>query len=218
MKLTLQLRPQQMNNIIQFNLNNYLSNTETLFSDKINHLFEKSAGKTAQESGAQLENVVYKCLHDFKFKHEKSYYMKISEQPSYEDLYNGKSKLDFRVDIFNQPYYVPNWHISKGKVKQINIMIEVKQLGGVQSHFQKLEWFFKHSEKGCLYNFPLLIYDYNTTIKAASKKIDSLNYRIEDVKKTCKKNNINVEAVYLHDIFKNFFNKNYIDNLFLKMA
>ena len=41
MKLTLQLRPQQMNNIIQFNLNNYLSNTETLFSDKVNNLFEK---------------------------------------------------------------------------------------------------------------------------------------------------------------------------------
>lgn len=207
-----------MNKIIQFNLNNYVSNNETLFSNEINHLFEKSAGKTAQESGAQLENVVYKCLHDFKFKHEKLYSMKISEQPSYEDLYNGKSKLDFRVDIFNQPYYVPYWHNPKSKVKQIKIMIEVKQLGGVQSHFQKLEWFFTHAQKGCFYDNPLLIYDYNNTIKSATKKINSLDHRIKDIKKNCEKNNININAVYLHNIFKDFFNKDYIDNLFFKTA
>jgi hypothetical protein len=202
-----------MSNIIQFNLNNYLPKSVSPLSDKIHNIYEKSAGKTAQESGALLESVVWKCLTNFRIETKNFYYVQISEQPYYENLYNEKSKLDFLVQIFNQPYN--RLHLP---AKQIRIMIEVKQLGGVQSHFQKLEWFFTHAEKGCFYNNPLLIYDYNNTTKSASKKINSLDYRMKDIKKACEKNNININVVYLHNIFKDFFNKDYIDNLFLKTA
>jgi hypothetical protein len=197
------------NNIIQFNLDDYLEPRETnpLFqtSENSSFLFQHSAGKKAQESGAILENIVFKVLNRFKFEYESYFDMTIFKQFPYEDLYKNKSLIDFLVEI-----------VEKKTNKTILIMIEVKQLGGVQSHFQKLEWFFNHAERFCLGKYPLMIYDYNKKVKSACKKINSLNFRIENVKKTCKINNINVEIIYLNNIFNDFLNKDHIDNLFLK--
>lgn len=199
------------NNIIQFDLNNYIEqqSINPYFENykTLSFLSDLCAGKKAQESGAALENVVFNVLNHFKFVHESVYDITISDQPTYEDLYDNLSKLDFKINI-----------VEKKTGKIIEILIEVKQLGGVQSHFQKLEWFFKHAERDHLGKYPIMIYDYNKKIKSACKKINSLNFRIKDVKKTCKINNINIDVIYLHNVFNNFLNKNHIDNLFLKTA
>ena len=137
----------------------------------------RSAGECAQQSGALFENVVYNELLNFNISIEKEPYLRCH--------FNLRRKGDFLIKTNNNE----------------SIHIECKQLGNVQSHFDKLSHCLFNVVNGCYGNHFWLVYDYaKDSKKGAFKKISQLILRCREIKKQVAVQGINFELVHIDDL------------------
>ena len=137
-----------------------------------------SAGGSAQKSGALFEGVVYdimsKCNINTKYQ--------ITKKPKFECHYGLNREGDFEI---------------QSSERQIHI--ECKQLGNVESHFDKLSHCFMNVVSGCYGNHFWLVYDYNREIGNKSK-IETLVSRAEDLKRQVALQGITFETILVDDL------------------
>jgi hypothetical protein len=147
----------------------------TLFGDTI-IVDRRSAGECAQKSGALFENLVFNELCDFNIT--------ISKEPYFRCHFNLPRKGDFLITT-----------------NDMSIHIECKQLGNVQSHFDKLSHCLFNVVNGCYGNHFWLVYDYAKDSQySAHKKIKELILRCKEIKKQVAVQGINFELVHIDDL------------------
>ncbi len=149
----------------------------------VNTLFEgelvidrRSAGECAQKNGALFENYVFNELSNYNIS--------IQKEPHFRCHYNLPRKGDFLITA-----------------NDTSIHIECKQLGNVQSHFDKLSHCLFNVVNGCYGNYFWLVYDYAKDSKnGAHKKIKELILRCRVIKKQVAVQGINFELVHIEDL------------------
>jgi len=130
----------------------------------------------AQQSGALFENQVLDKLSNYKIE--------IVSQPDFYCHFDLPRKGDFLI--------------FKGDKK---IHVECKQLGNVQSHFDKLSHCLFNLCNGCYGKDFWLIYDYaKDSGRSALKKINHLITTCEKIKKQVLVQGINFELIHLDDL------------------
>lgn len=136
----------------------------------------RSAGECAQKSGALFENYVYNELS--------KYVINIEREPDFYCHFGLPRRGDFLI-----------------RTNDAQIHIECKQLGNVQSHFDKLSHCLFNLVNGCYGNYFWLIYDYaKDSKKGAHKKIKELILRCKEIKKQVAVQGINFELVHMDDL------------------
>ena len=138
----------------------------------------RCAGDVAQESGARFESITLDILN---YCNKKKY--NITKRSIYTNHYKiGNRQGDF--------------HISSGERK---IHIECKQLGNVESHFDKVSHCLMNLIMGCYGKEYWLIYDYNREMKNKTK-IQKLIDRCQAVKEQVSTQGIIFECVHIDDL------------------
>ena len=152
-----------------------MKTVNTLYGDEM-IVDRRSAGMMAQQSGALFENQVLDKLSNYNIE--------IRSQPDFYCHFDLPRKGDFL--IFNGD-------------KEIHI--ECKQLGNVQSHFDKLSHCLFNLYNGCYGKDFWLIYDYaKDSGRSALKKINHLITTCEKIKKQVLVQGINFELIHLDDL------------------
>ena len=150
---------------------------ETYISD----LRLDSAGIVAQQSGAHFESIVLDIL---KYCNKDNRYH-ISARPKFKCHFELNRESDYGIMCG------PDWKTS--------IHIECKQLGNVESHFDKLSHCFMNVVLGCYGKYFWLVYDYNREI-GNKFKIEKLIIRSAELKKQVAKKGITFETILVDDL------------------
>ena len=128
----------------------------------------------------------------------------LEEQPKYIDHYGQKNKKkDFAIQTIVRNH-IGLWD-ERPLECEPRIMIEVKQLGGCESHVQKLDYDWTNLREGCYGNNFWVIYDYNRFLSRAVKTIDYLSSFCENLKKEVAQKGIRFEWIDFNDIDKYMF-------------
>jgi len=147
----------------------------TLFGESI-IIDRRNAGDCAQESGALFENIVYNDLLNYNIS--------IIKQHDFYCHYGMPRRGDFLI-----------------KTNDSQIHIECKQLGNVQSHFDKLDHCFMNLIRGCYGKHFWLVYDFaKDSTNGAYKKIYLLKEEAEQIKKQVALQGITFALVHIEDI------------------
>jgi hypothetical protein len=154
----------------------------TLFGDEV-IVDRRSAGQVAQKSGALFESQVLHELNKYGFG--------VSRRPHFRCHFGSKRNGDFLLTTNDK-----------------EIHIECKQLGDVQSHFDKLSHCLFNVVNGCYGDYFWLVYDYNKdTRESGQYKISLLKERCQQIKRQVAVQGITFELINIDDI------KYYLDNL-----
>ena len=148
-----------------------------LFGNNFISDLRHSAGGSAAKSGKLFENVVYSIL---------------TEHPAYQ--------------IGKKPKF--NWHFGLNREGDFEIImsnrkihLECKQLGNVESHFDKLSHCLLNVISGCYGKEFWLVYDYNGQLSGAAKhKIELLISRCKEIKKQVALQGITFELILIDDL------------------
>jgi len=152
-----------------------MKTANTLYGDEI-IIDRRSAGMVAQKAGALFEDQVRFELEDYN--------VKITSQPYFYCHFGLQRRGDFLINTGDK-----------------EIHIECKQLGNVQSHFDKLSHCLYNLHTGCYGNYFWLIYDYAKDGTYGSlKKIDKLVERCKKIKQQVSVQGINFELIHLDDL------------------
>tara|TARA_Y100000768_G_scaffold36147_2_gene23667 strand:- start:410 stop:907 length:498 start_codon:yes stop_codon:yes gene_type:complete len=147
----------------------------TLFDEEM-VIDRRSAGECAQKNGALFENYVHNELSNYNIT--------IEREPHFYCHFGLPRRGDFLITT-----------------NDAQIHIECKQLGNVQSHFDKLSHCLMNLVSGCYGNHFWLVYDYaKDSKKGAHKKINWLKLEAERRKKQVALQGINFELVHIEDI------------------
>ena len=134
------------------------------------------AGKSAAKSGQMFEEIVYsKIVGNGRI---------INKQPKFKCHFGLDRRGDFEIVMPDR-----------------KIHVECKQLGNVESHFDKLSHVFMNLVSGCYGDEMWLVYDYNGQISPRGKKhIFALIERCEKLKKQVALQGITFELVLIDDL------------------
>ncbi len=134
------------------------------------------AGKSAAKSGRLFEDIVYgKIVGGNRI---------INKKPKFKCHFDLPREGDFEI-------------IAPGRT----IHIECKQLGNVESHFDKLSHVFLNLISGCYGKEMWLVYDYNGVLSSSSRrKIESLIKRSAELKKQVALQGITFELILIDDL------------------
>jgi len=136
-----------------------------------------SAGGSAAKSGKLFENVVYNIL----VKH--TAYV-ITKRPKFKCHFGLSREGDFEIITSNR-----------------KIHVECKQLGNVESHYDKLSHCLLNVISGCYGNEFWLVYDYNGQLSGAAKyKIELLISRCKEIKNQVALQGITFELILIDDL------------------
>ena len=151
----------------------------TIFGEEL-VIDRRSAGASAQKNGALFEN--------YTFNELSNYNIAIEKRPKFYCHYGLPRNGDFLV-LTND---------NNGDVK---IHIECKQLGDVQSHFDKLSHCFMNLISGCYgYHF-WLVYDFaKDSGNGPYKKMAKLKVEAARIKKLVALQGINFELIHIEDL------------------
>ena len=143
------------------------------------------AGKSAQESGKVFEDVVEHIILNKKMVFSNlGKNISLIKKPKFKCHFGLEREGDFFISC-----------------DKYNIHLEAKQLGDVQSHFDKLSHCLLNVISGCYGNHFWLVYDYNRNCKKSAKqKIKSLVERCEEVKNQVKLQGITFELIHIDDL------------------
>jgi hypothetical protein len=160
--------------------------------DVKNNLFGESfitdlrpvAGKSAAKSGKLFEDITYsKLIGDGRT---------INKKPKFKCHFGLDREGDFEIIIASRVVHV-----------------ECKQLGNVESHFDKLSHVFMNLVSGCYGDEMWLVYDYNGQISPRGKKyIRALIERCNKIKKQVALQGITFELILIDNLeekMRNFF-------------
>lgn len=135
-----------------------------------------SAGKSAAESGKLFEDIVYSVLIRNSII--------INNKPKFKCHFDLNREGDFEIVTVAR-----------------KIHIECKQLGNVESHFDKLSHVFMNLVSGCYGKEMWLVYDYNGEIsKGAKNKIKALVRRCDELKQQVALQGITFELILIDDL------------------
>ena len=134
------------------------------------------AGKSAAKSGQLFEDIVYsKIVGNGRI---------VNKQPKFKCHFGLDRRGDFEIVMPDR-----------------KIHVECKQLGNVESHFDKLSHVFMNLVSGCYGDEMWLVYDYNGQISPRGKKhIFALIERCEKLKKQVALQGITFELVLIDDL------------------
>ena len=151
----------------------------------------RSAGDNAQESGARFESITLDILarcHNAKVGSNQPGFS-IIKKPHFRCHYDLKREGDFEIRKADDPYGEDPIHI------------ECKQLGNVESHFDKLSHVFMNLVSGCYGDEMWLVYDYNGQINSRGKRyINALNERCIKLKKQMALQGVTFELVLVDNL------------------
>ena len=135
-----------------------------------------SAGKSAAKSGKLFEDITYsKLIGDGRI---------IKKRPKFKCHFGLDRKGDFEIVAADRTVHV-----------------ECKQLGNVESHFDKLSHVFMNLVSGCYCKEMWLVYDYNGDVSSSGhRKIESLIKRSAELKKQVALQGITFELVLIDDL------------------
>jgi hypothetical protein len=150
---------------------------ETYISD----LRPDSAGMVAQQSGAHFESIVLDILN---YCNKNNRYH-ISARPKFKCHFELNRESDYGI------MYGPDWKTS--------IHIECKQLGNVESHFDKLSHCFMNVISGCYGKHFWLVYDYNREMGNLNK-IEKLIVRAKKLKEQVALQGITFETILVDNL------------------
>ena len=134
------------------------------------------AGKSAAKSGKLFEDITYgKIIGSGRI---------INKKPKFKCHFGLDREGDFEIVTKNR-----------------KIHIECKQLGNVESHFDKLSHVFMNLFNGCYGDEMWLVYDYNGNISPRGKRyIDALVKRCKKLKEQVALQGITFELVLIDNI------------------
>lgn len=166
-------------------LQNKVSSSRNLWGETVVTDLRPSAGKSAQKSGKTFEDVVeYIVLSKKSIFENLGKKLTLTKNPKFKCHFGLNRQGDFRLNV-----------------NEYDIHIEAKQLGNVESHFDKLSHCLLNAIQGCYGNHFWLIYDYNKNCtKSAKTKINSLYNRCEEVKKQLALQGITFELIHIDDL------------------
>jgi len=136
------------------------------------------AGQSAQASGALFESIVRQILK--KYNIYNNYY--IWEKPTFHCHFNLSREGDFEL-----------------RTKKRIIHIECKQLGNLESHFDKVSHCLLNVISGCYGKNFWLIYDFNRE-KFNNKKLKALVERCKNIKEQVALQGITFETILIDDL------------------
>ena len=147
-----------------------------LFGDQFISDLRPVAGKSASKSGRIFEDIVYsKIVGSGRI---------INKRPKFKCHFGLSREGDFEI-------------LTKDRL----IHIECKQLGNVESHFDKLSHVFMNLVFGCYGKELWLVYDYNGQISPRGKNhIKALINRCAELKKQVAIQGITFELVLIDDL------------------
>ena len=137
-----------------------------------------SAGGSAQKSGALFEGVTYDVMSECNINTK----YQITKKPKFKCHYGLPREGDFEIHC-----------------PERQIHIECKQLGNVESHFDKLSHCFMNVVSGCYGKHFWLVYDYNREIGNIFK-IQTLVNRAEELKQQVALQGITFETILIDDL------------------
>ena len=134
------------------------------------------AGKSAAKSGQIFEDIVYsKIVGNGRI---------INKQPKFKCHFDLDRRGDFEIVTSDR-----------------KIHVECKQLGNVESHFDKLSHVFMNLVSNCYGDEMWLVYDYNGQIGNRGKRyINALVERCKKLKKQVALQGITFELVLIDDL------------------
>ena len=136
------------------------------------------AGKSAAKSGKTFEDITENILHGGKCL--------ITKRPKFKCHFGLPRQGDFQIE-------------SIGDDRKVHI--ECKQLGNVESHFDKLSHVFMNLVSNCYGEEMWLVYDYNGDVsQRAIRHIESLIARCVKLKKQVALQGITFELVLIDDL------------------
>ena len=136
------------------------------------------AGQSAQASGALFESIVRQILKKYNIYNNYD----ICEKPSFHCHFGLPRKGDFEL-----------------KTKKRIIHIECKQLGNLESHFDKVSHCLLNVISGCYGKNFWLIYDFNRE-KFNNKKRKALVERCKNIKEQVALQGITFETILTDDL------------------
>ena len=139
-----------------------------------------SAGGSAQKSGALFEGVTYDVMSECNINTK----YQITKKPKFKCHYGLPREGDFEIHC-----------------PERQIHIECKQLGDVQSHFDKLSHCLLNLIARCYGNEFWLVYDYNREI-GNKNKIHKLITRCKKIKEQVALQSITFECIHIDDLPK----------------
>ena len=148
-----------------------------LFGDQFITELRPVAGKSAAKSGNLFEKVV----HNILVKH--TAYV-IRKKPKFKCHFGLSREGDFEIITSNR-----------------KIHVECKQLGNVESHYDKLSHCLLNVISVCYGKEFWLVYDYNGQLSGAAKhKIELLISRCKEIKKQVALQGITFELILIDDL------------------
>jgi len=149
----------------------------------------RSAGDNAQQSGARFESITLDILarcHNAKVGSNQPGFS-IIKKPHFRCHYDLKREGDFEIRKADDPYGEDPIHI------------ECKQLGNVESHFDKLSHCLLNLISGCYGKKFWLVYDYNREI-GNKNKIIKLVDRCKKIKEQVALQGITFECILIDEL------------------
>jgi len=137
-----------------------------------------TAGQSAQKSGALFEKIVFRILDNYNVYKNYS----ITSKPDFNCHFDLNRQGDFLL-----------------KTKKRYIHIECKQLGNLESHFDKLSHCLMNVITGCYGEHFWLIYDFNRD-KFNNKKLKKLAERCNIIKKQVALQGITFECILVDEL------------------
>ena len=134
------------------------------------------AGKSAAKSGKMFEDICKQIMINGKIQ--------VNKKPKFKCHFNLNRQGDFEIVTNDR-----------------KIHIECKQLGNVESHFDKLSHVFMNLVSGCYGDEMWLVYDYNGQINSRGKRyINALNERCIKLKKQMALQGVTFELVLVDNL------------------
>ena len=183
------------------NINPFFDNAST---QVIPDIRKACAGKSAVENGKMFETILENILEDYRInlpKFTNKFSLSYFTQPKHTCHFGLPRKGDFKLKVYE----------SGQGYRENSIMIECKQLGNVESHFDKISHTLLNALTGNMGNYVWLVYDYNRDI-GNKTKIEALVNRCKELKNQLQSQNIIFELIDIYDIYK-YLNLNYLKSL-----